>query len=496
MAALRRKLLNTCNLALIPIWIYNFKEITAETFIRKTDNIFSYSDITMQLMIAYVVLTGIMLVYFDYNQKYKGGVHLFNNTYIYHSLAFVWMFWNHDAVSHFNMLMRSNYFLVAFVCSFITFRQWFNFRQIQRLQHMFKAPSETETRNSFPIKDTESLPFLFLLITFNVIINVYVRTYQASFDADFDVVFFITRLLMPSTLILKFIWGDNKGKRQLKFDFFGLESEFIYWNIVQTVFMAVEIVWCLLGKYYLHPYVIDVFYCLFVFSVIYCGSVYPGFREQCKQKLFEQKISDTGSIIINNNHCSHWSQYIGTNINNYYTFLEFVADSYCVEDMLFIFDVIKFKNKLITILTELQDKTQEEDDGFILPFYDNDHLPTSPIVNQLDIVYDVELGESMDLNQDRVINVAIEGVYDLYNRYINPIEGQLNVPFISEKQAIKITRNLSKLSEQIENGNIDDNNSNNDVIIKGLLTIFDNAAIETSNLLQFMYREFVINKLS
>eukprot|EP00486_Rosalina_sp_Unknown_P006680 CAMPEP_0201575128 /NCGR_PEP_ID=MMETSP0190_2-20130828/20135_1 /ASSEMBLY_ACC=CAM_ASM_000263 /TAXON_ID=37353 /ORGANISM="Rosalina sp." /LENGTH=83 /DNA_ID=CAMNT_0048004363 /DNA_START=12 /DNA_END=260 /DNA_ORIENTATION=- len=75
--------------------------------------------------------------------------------------------------------------------------------------------------------------------------------------------------------------------------------------------------------------------------------------------------------------------------------------------------------------------------GYVLPFYEDDHLPTSPIVEGLGM-NDIESGYSNYALSDDM-DMMIKGIEDLYQRYINPYDRSLAVGFISEQTAFKIT---------------------------------------------------------
>ena len=503
------------------VFFYNFKAIELDTFMAKDQSIFTYSSFPIQFMAFYVLISGILMLYYQYSafKNQSNNVKLTTSSLMQQStmlylVGALWLYWNYECTMNRYFSPSIGYSIVVFLSSSFVFKMWHNFIQIHRLKYLFKetiyiddpdAADENDENNRnqrqyvYPIKNKDTLPFLFVLISFNGIVNIIIQRYDLTFTG----IFIIIRLLMSSTLFGPIFF--NKHTKVLKYDFYLHQKQFLNWNFCNTVFMTIELIWSLLGGIHYHSEIMDIFYMIYVISLMFGGSIYPGFHEQRKQKSFEQKISRMDSIIIDaqniDTHCT-WSHFIKLSINNFNLFSHYLCDSYCIENLLFIIDVMKYKNKSISMIRSYR-KTFGEDDsaetqgifGSILPFYQDDHLPTSPIVNGLGI-NDIESQSSYNnyvLSDD--MDGILKGIEDLYQRYINPHDRSLAVGFISEQTAFEITENLSKLKSKFENEeNIDDNLMKNDAFIQELLSIFDNALNETSALLQFMFREFIISK--
>lgn len=506
------------------VFFYNFRAIESQTFMAKAENIFTDSAVPIQFMSFYLLIAGVIMFYHQYttfknqsnNVKLTVSSIMKQSTILYF-IGALWLFWNYASTMRVYISPTISYSIVVFLTSCFVFKQWHNFVQIHRLKYLFKetvyinhddATDENEEnvdgnqkQYAYPIKHKDTVTFLFALISFNVIVNILIKTYNLTFIG----IFIIIRLLMTSTLFAPIFF--NKKWKVLKYDFYQHQNQFLLWNLCNSVFMTVEIIWALSRDY--HSAVMDILYIIYVTALIFGGSIYPGFHEQRKQKLFKQKISCMDSIIVDSQNIdnnSTWSHFIETSNDNFNSFSNFLCDSYCIENLLFIIDVMKYKNKSISMITSyrktIDEHALDENDhesaeyvfGSVLPFYQDDHLPTSPIVHDLGR-NDIESQNNNNYVLSDDMDVIFKGIEDLYQRYINPYDRSLAVGFISEQTAFEITDNLSKLKNKFENEeNIDDNLIKNDAFIQELLSIFDNALNETSALLQFMFREFIITK--
>ena len=135
-----------------------------------------------------------------------------------------------------------------------------------------------------------------------------------------------------------------------------------------------------------------------------------------------------------------------------------------IGNVLFIIEVMKYKSVLIEKIG-----LQYVENGFVLPFEYNDHLPTPWIVQNL--LTKIKQNDGNMNNDKDLIKLDL---MTTYNRYIVK-DAVMKTSFLSGENKNVIMENLEKSEE-----------------IKDMMSIFDKGIIEINGKLQLLFVEFRI----
>eukprot|EP01083_Nonionella_stella_P169116 572760_1 len=217
---------------------------------------------------------------------------------------------------------------------------------------------------------------LFVLFAlYNVVLNSYSILY-VNIDIVFNYVQYISFvLLLPVFAVPYHILSD------LKYDLYHNKLRLTWFYRVLLAIASFQVLWFYVLKYYDESRIIcDVLYGLMVVSALMAQGL-PFVAERSQQRQFITECTAKNESIL-------WSNYIIHNSANYQGFVRFLADVYSVSDLLFMIDVIQFKNKLKALLQErIPHEETRINYGYMLPFWmTNEALPISPIVMDLETV--------------------------------------------------------------------------------------------------------------
>ena len=304
------------------------------------------------------------------------------------------------------------------------------------------------------IKNNKKQLYLKIFIIYNIAVFIYCLLTEQEFIFAFTiaqvtvgVISILPVYLLPMSDLFDFYY-----KRR--------ECMMVYRGV--TLFISMQLLTIFLSEYF-SSYVMDIIYILFLKWMIYLRTIHPSYAEYNIQQRFKQIIQQRNVEIL-------WSDYIRSNVTNYNHFMRFLATNNCLEDMLFVLDVITYKNRLRQLFLE---NMIELKIGFTLSFDINDHLPTSPIV--------AEMEEKLrDIQNEKIRNRFVYYSFvDLFEKYVDSDGRRMNASSISYKHSLDMKNKINAMKiENIPN------------YLDKVIVIFDDALIETNTMLQFIYREY------
>eukprot|EP01083_Nonionella_stella_P168519 569138_1 len=348
--------------------------------------------------------------------------------------------------------------LMFLLCSYGIFKQWTMYLNTLHLN----AILTNANHSTIPDYKSYKIVLFACLVVLNIVLNAYCITIM---DNDISSFRFATSIWWLGVSTAASIPWHIKPKYKYDLYDYQLEMTFIHWFL--NVLLIWQILWVLVLRYYL--------------SVVFCHAIYilclvcdniPFMLSQCmewwKQRRLAQNVAPDSML---------WCDYIIQN-NNFTHFLDFLLSIHCAETLLFVIDIVQYKNRLKQVLNA----TDDIEYGFVLGFEPNDILPTSNIVNNL-----------MQNNLRTVTDKVYEDVDAFVAKYFDDgsIGTGLNVPFISCKDRTIIA---SKISDEFE---LKRNNMLNDDdcirFLQEIIVLFDKQLIEINAVLQLLYREYQLD---
>ena len=164
---------------------------------------------------------------------------------------------------------------------------------------------------------------------------------------------------------------------------------------------------------------------------------------------------------------THWWEYILSNDDAFDKFQSFLLQNKVYENMLFIFEVMQYKH---AVLNRLKNKNMNR--GYLLTFDDENLNKLRYISPIAESIYDLNVEE---INMQR-IKIDITILYEKYMSIDYDVTNKLFVSFIHSKNKEKLKESIYCMS---------DNNED-------ILNVFDSFMKECDNILQLLYREYVI----
>ena len=328
----------------------------------------------------------------------------------------------------------------------IVWRHWNNYRHLLRFSTIF-TPNPLNQKVTIP--DDKRTYYTVITIFSAAILNILCLINQWSLAT----VIFISKFLIGSTIIfpLYFILQLN-----IKYDFYYINIQYKYVMFGFIFILTWEILCLYIFEDYLSSCWLDTVRIIWVIYVIAMDELFPYYYRLRTQQEFKR-------IVSQHSLSETWSSFISANEDNYDHFIMFLLDNYVLENLLFMLEVIQYKNKIVRIM---HNEIDGDFIGFTVRFENSQHLPTTEIIQRLDR------------------NTSIDDIYVdmeiLYYKYINSEEKLLNVLFISHQGISKVKQNLYELTVNNETGDI--------------LKVFDVALEEVSSNLQFMYIEYLLQR--
>eukprot|EP01083_Nonionella_stella_P277733 944261_1 len=262
-----------------------------------------------------------------------------------------------------------------------------------------------------------------------------------------------------------------------KYDLYDYQLDMVIVQFFINFLLAWQLLWIWGLQYHLPAAFCHAIYLLFLTCEI---STFMASQcwEWWKQRRLAQTVG-TESML--------WCEYI-VHDNNFSHFLDFLMSICCAECMLFVIDIVQYKNKLKHVLSSMEDTNQCEvieidiEYGFVLGFEPNHILPTSTIVNNL-----------MPNELRGIAYRVYSDVDEFVAKYFDDGETSegFNVPFISCKDKKIIATKIAHEFELKRNNMLNDDDCIR--FLHEIIVLFDKQLIEINAVLQLLYREYQLD---